>query len=342
MTDAPPSTPITGVQLQQVNPDSIRIRLQSPAIRPTIGQKGPTPPPVVLARKALPEYEVPSPCSDESCSDSDESSSSAEEKKKKKKKKRRSKRSRSSSRSRSRSPAKKSRRVDPDSDLVAPLPFMQFLLDRQTPKACGRCLECRKAPCTVCASCVQNAKILESPDTIGQRKKDLRRCEALRCVKDKVKGNDVLPQGVPLTKDAIAREKEQICSELADLSVMRSRPDFDEVRYQQLVDRRDELITALGIVKKRRARRVATFPRGFHNVWGYLSAFEQQRLKNSKFVVRSGNSKECYTIDLARRLRDDAIRDQIRYGVEYAEYLCPDGEKEEFMRVLEASKGYTP
>ena len=338
MLIAPPPTPIDGVpsQSQAPTPNTIRIKLE----RPTIGRKGPTPPPHVPARKALPEFDLPSDSDDEdispsSCSSSgSESDSPCKQKKKKSKKKKSGKRTSSPSPS---PPPKKSRHanshMERDAKLVAALPFMQFLQLRQTPKACGRCVECKKPPCGVCKACVQNAK---ADQVKGQ--KDRRRCEMLKCFKDLADRQLVMPTGVPDTKEALTQEIEAISSELAEISVKRGQPDFDERRYNQLIDRNHLLREGITIIKNRKARRRARFPVGFHDVWGVLSGLEEQRIKNAKFVVRTGSSDECRTVELKRDIRDYIETKQLELAGMYSQYLCPFEEKEAFLIELKKDR----
>ena len=233
--------------------------------------------------------------------------------------------------------------MDRDAKLVAPLPFMRFIQSRLTPKACGRCLECKKPPCGICKACVQNTKTVTkrgetfclSPDI---QLKDHRRCESLKCEKD-IGGLELaIPQGIPDNKEAITEELGKVSGDLAELSVKRGQPDFNEKQYDMLIERMRALREGLIIIKNRKARRRAKFQVGFHDVWGVLMSLEKDRLKFAKFIVRTASSEECRTIDMKRTMRDDLESMQLDIAHKHAALLCPFEEKETFMKELEKTR----
>lgn len=147
--------------------------------------------------------------------------------------------------------------MDRDVKLVAALPFINFLKSRLTPKACGRCAECKKPACGQCKACVQNAKtdakrIADGKPTAAQ--KEHRRCEALKCEKDMADSGAVLPQGIPDNKDALTDELTKVSGDLAEMSVKRGQPDFNEKQYDMLIERMRALREGLIIIKNRKAR----------------------------------------------------------------------------------------
>ena len=345
-----------------------------PALRPVVGRKGP-PPPATAAY--LPAHSPPA--TSDSMSYSEEESSASEDEMQAQARRsshkspsvrRTIKRERSSSRSRSRtrSPApKKSRRskkhqkkdgddaatsvnkhpqqMDRDVKLVASLPFFRFLQSRMTPKACGRCAECKKPACGQCKACIQNAKTDakrgEAPaaaagpgvkkDVAPSQGKDRRRCEALKCEKDTVNADVAMPQGVPDNKDALAEELAKVSSDLAELSAKRGQPEFNERQYLMIIERMRALREGLIILKNRKARRRAKFQVGFHDVWGVITSLEKDRLKFAKFIVRTASSEECRTIDMKRMMRDDLEAVQLEIARKHAALLAPYEEKEAFM-----------
>ena len=243
--------------------------------------------------------------------------------------------------------SKCSQQMDRDAKLVAPLPFMRFLSARLTPKACGRCVECKKPACGQCKACVQNAKSDAKRADVGAaaaaakgvtKDKDRRRCEALRCSKDAADSTAALPQGVPEDKDAIAEELAKVSSDLAEMSVKRGQADFNEKQYTMLIERMRALREGHIILKNRKARRRAKFQVGFHDVWGVLTSLERDRLKFAKFIVRTGSSEECRTIDMKRAMRDDLEAMQLEIAHKHTALLCPFEEKEAFMAELEKTR----
>ena len=285
------------------------------------------------------------------------------------------KRSRSSSRSESPSPSPKAKKhkkkdsgrrtqqMDRDAQKVAPLPFMRFLKARLTPKACGRCIECRKPACGICRACVQNAKTdakrsaEPSPALAASAaSKDRRRCEALKCTKDSGDLEITMPKGIPDNKDSLTDELAKVSSDLAEMSVKRGQSDFNEKQYDMTLDRMRALREGLTIIKNRKARfvprgffsidlllcaykrRRTKFQVGFHDVWGVLTSLEKDRLKFSKFIVRTASSEECRTIDMKRMMRDDLEAMQIEIANKHSALLCPFEEKEAFMAELEKTR----
>ena len=335
----------------------------APVIRPTptatdnphpvVGLKSPRPPSVsppprraVMARKSLPDLDVQQPSSSDESSSSSGSDMDVEDEAPRApiKKERKNKRPRSPSpaaptvlkkkihRDHPTPAAKNTQLMERDAKLVAPLPFVQFLQQRQTPKACGRCLPCKQPPCGVCKACVQNAK------TDSKEPKDRRRCEALRCEKDLFDAAAAMPAGVPEDKDKLSDELLKVSGALAELSSHRGRPDFDQKRYEELIARTRALRDGQLILKNRKARRRVKFPVGFHDVWGVISSLEKDRLKFAKFIIRTASSEECRTIDMKRRMRDDLEMMQLDIARKHSPMLCPFEEKETFLATIEQGR----
>jgi len=220
--------------------------------------------------------------------------------------------------------------ADRDAKLVAPLPFISFLKSRLTPKACGRCAECKKPPCGQCKACVQNIKT--------QGVKEHRRCEALKCAKDMPDANVKMPDSVPNNKNELSDELFKVSGELAEISEKRGLPDFDSLKYDSLIERQRSLREGLIILKNRKARKRVKFQVGFHDVWGVIMSLEKDRLKFAKFIVRTASSEECRTIDMKRKMRDDLEVIQLDLARKHAAILCPLEEKEAFLEELEKTR----
>lgn len=226
-------------------------------------------------------------------------------------------------------------KMSADARMVAPLPFMRFLESRHTPKACGRCEECKKPPCGTCRACIQNAKSAAKHDPPTKTSgKDRRRCEALKCTKDAGDSETALPQGIPDDRDALTEELAKASTDLADMSFRRGQADFDEAQYERLIEHLRSLREGLAIMKNRKARRRAKFQVGFHDVWGVLSSLEKGRIKFAKFIVRTASSDECRTIEMKRAMRDDLEAMQLQIARKHASLLAPCDEKEAFMAEL--------
>ena len=229
----------------------------------------------------------------------------------------------------------RSEQTDRDAKAIAPLPFVRYLQARQTPKACGRCEACKKPPCGVCKACVQNGKRdSEKKPSL----KDRRRCEALRCEKDAGSVVVALPAGVPEDKDLLSEALIKASTDLADIGGKIGTPEFNQQEYSELLARIDNLRQGLVILKNRKARRRVKFPVGFHDVWGVISSLEDHRLKFARSVVRQGNSEECRTIEMKRRMRDRLEAAQIDIAHINVDLLCPSDDKQGFLAVIDAPR----
>lgn len=245
--------------------------LPTPAAHPSIGRKTlpatyyePQPPPVSDIESSDSEESTASPSSDScsECSSSDDHHHTTSKRHHKKKK--HSKRERRGDDDVPLPMNKKQRGnvyTDHDAQLIAPLQFMRYLQDRQNPKACGRCAECKKPPCGTCKACIQNAKrtaeiSTSDPEKRKKNLKDHRRCEALRCEKDKSAANVPYPTGVPEDREELAEALAKTAADLAEAGAKSGTPDFDRQAYQALVSRMKSLREGLAILKNRKARYV--------------------------------------------------------------------------------------
>jgi hypothetical protein len=227
--------------------------------------------------------------------------------------------------------------TDPDSALVPPLPVVAFLQARAPHKACGHCAECRRPPCGSCRSCEQNARL--SPEKLRECK---RRCEALRCVRERSMGT-VAPQptppnqeSLPSTLEGIREELDQLKHKIRRMDQRRGSSKFSEKRSSAYAARKASLIVA---ASAREQPRKVRFPVGFADTWGVVNAMEKNRHKFATFVVKQSHAGDARTLVTKREMRDVLDGMILQFCSRFGEFLAPVDDQEAFWAALAQHRG---
>lgn len=207
-----------------------------------------------------------------------------------------------------------------DSRLVAPHPAVAFIQDRVSVKACGHCRECKKPVCGVCRACELNKTL--TPERL---KRDKRRCVKLKCIHTMSDRGSEGPDPSDITA-----ELAQVSEDLSVVSASRGRQDFDEKRYDRLLERKRVLCSELQDARSRRKSSKARFPVGFKDAWGVIANMEKARIKFAKFIVKQTHSESCRTLKSKRQLRDELDGMIVQLVTRFGEMLAPTDETREF------------
>lgn len=221
---------------------------------------------------------------------------------------------------------------------ISPLPVVKFLQSRQCPKACGKCVECKKDVCGKCKACMLNAK----PPSPGiEKKQGKRRCEALRCVRDgPTSPGDKSPRSTADNEIAAAERKKieaklrTVKKKLAELH--KTRGEFDTDTARELMAEGDALNSSLAELAPKSAKHRNSFSPGFQDAYGVVSVLERERIKFANSVFKS--SGESRTTTIRRMLRNDVDSLIHNFCTQYADILAPPAERKLYLEELEKER----
>jgi hypothetical protein len=188
---------------------------------------------------------------------------------------------------------------------ISELPVVRYIRSSVTPKACGKCTECKKPPCGVCGTCVLNKRASEGQFLVlsGKAVRDNRRCEVLCCKNQKSSSRPVIAQIPTMAPQYTIEELNAMITtkttELTKISTLRGKPEFDQARVDTLLREIDQLRVNKTLMTSK-GRRFQT-PVGFQDVWSMISHLETKRAKCANFVVKA-KSEECRTVPDKREI----------------------------------------